>query len=67
MNHHELVGKVAEQSGVDAVDCERVLTALEEILEAELGSQKGARTAFNSVYKVMDFLRKKTDSYTSYR
>jgi len=59
MNRQEVIRKVSQLSEVNIDNCDKVLNALEKVLSDELGSSKGKQNAFDKVFKLMDFLRKK--------
>lgn len=59
MNHEELIEKVSENSGVQLDDCEKVLNALEDVLDYELSNSKSVAGAFDKIYKLMTYFNKK--------
>ncbi|MDQ0272745.1 HU family DNA-binding protein [Cytobacillus purgationiresistens] len=59
MNNEELIKKVSENSGVNVDDCERVLNALEDVLDNELSNSKSVAGAFDKIYKLMTYFNKK--------
>ena len=61
MNKTEMAGKAAERSGVDFETCKKVIDACEKVLEEELGSSKGIGGAFDKIYNVMNFFKRKKE------
>ncbi|QQK74854.1 HU family DNA-binding protein [Salicibibacter cibarius] len=59
MNNTEVVTKVAEESGVNVEDCQKVLDAFEDVLSTELSQSKDVRSAFDKVYKVLHVFKNK--------
>lgn len=63
MNKREVIDRVAEKSGIAKSECEKVLTAFEEVFNDELTNSKGIGKAFDKVYKIMDFLNSKKNPH----
>ncbi len=59
MNNYEVLQKVSENTGIDVADCEKVLNALEDVLDDELSNSKSAGAAFEKVYKLMTYFNNK--------
>lgn len=59
MNNAEVINKVSENSGVNVNDCEKVLNALENLLDDELSNSKSVAGAFEKIYKLMTYFNKK--------
>ncbi|MBY7142624.1 HU family DNA-binding protein [Virgibacillus sp. NKC19-3] len=59
MNHVELMSKISESTGVSITDCEKVLNALENVLDDELSNSTSVSGAFDKIYKLMTFFNKK--------
>jgi len=55
MNKREVIIRVSAQSGVDVTDCQKVLDALENVLDERLSGSKGMGGAFDKAYRVMGF------------
>jgi len=62
MNKTNLIIKVSELSGVGSKECETVLDAFEKVFSNELSTSAGVGNAFDKVYKIMDFLKKRKDN-----
>lgn len=58
MNKQEVITKVAQLSGIEYSDCDKVIEALEQVLSEELENSNGIRNAFGKVHKLMGFLKK---------
>ncbi len=59
MNNQEMVLKVSQKSGINSPDCQKVLDALEQVLNEELENSKGVGDAFDKVYKILSFFKNK--------
>lgn len=59
MNNNEVVAKVSERSGVNFNDCQKVLSAFEDVLSDELSNSKDISSAFDKVYKALSFFKKR--------
>ncbi|OIJ21524.1 hypothetical protein BKP45_01790 [Anaerobacillus alkalidiazotrophicus] len=59
MNKLEVAGKVSEKSGVNIIDCKKVIDAFEEVLSDELSNSGDISSAFDKVYNVLSFLKNK--------
>ena len=59
MNNYELLKKISENSGINIEDCEKVLNALEGVLDDELSNSKNVSGVFDKIYKLMTYLNKK--------
>lgn len=59
MNKKETIEKVSQISQVATSDCEKVLDALETVLNDELANSKGMSSIFDKIYKIMGMLRGK--------
>lgn len=57
MDKAEVVLKVSEKSGIDEDDCRKVLDAFEEVVSNHLSDSKGVGAAFETVYKMMSFIK----------
>lgn len=62
MNKKEVVTKVSQLSGIEYSDCNKVIEALERVLSEELEATNGIRNAFGKVHKLMEFLKKKSET-----
>lgn len=60
MNKTDVINKVSEISSVNIHDCEKVLNALEVVLNDELANTRGASSIFDKIYKIMGMLKSKT-------
>ncbi len=54
-----MVLKVSQKSGINSPDCQKVLDALEQVLNEELENSKGVGDAFDKVYKILSFFKNK--------
>lgn len=59
MNNYELLKKISDDTGINIDDCEKVLNALEDVLDEELSNSKSASGAFDKIYKLMTYFNKK--------
>ena len=59
MNRASVIKKVSELSGVGESGCEKVLDALEHVLNDELGSSGGIKQAFGKIYRIMSLFKDK--------
>jgi len=50
MNKTSVVRNVSEISGVDLAECEKVMDALQKVLNDELASSKNRGKAFDKIY-----------------
>ena len=50
MNERETIIKISEKSGIHIEECEKVLKALEDVLDNELSSSNGPSGAVDIVY-----------------
>lgn len=62
MDKKEIITKVSERSGVSTEETKKVIDAFEEVLGDELSDSNGLGGAFDKVYKVMEFFKKKKDN-----
>lgn len=56
MNKTDVILKVSAMSGVGSSDCEKVIDALEKVLEEEIGSS-GLSTGFEKFCKLLQILK----------
>lgn len=59
MNKTEVITEVSQISGIERIECIKVINALEEVLDRELTSSGNARIAFDKIYGLMNLLRNK--------
>jgi len=59
MNKTEIIRKVAGRSGINEAECIKVLDVFEEVISDELSYSGSIGNAFDRVYKIMVFLKKK--------
>lgn len=59
MNKKEIIVKISERSQVSTANCEKVLEALESVLQDELANRKGLRNVFLVVYRIMGVIKHK--------
>ena len=59
MNKKETIIKVSEKSGVSIGEREKVLKALEDVLDNELSSSSGPSGAVDKVYKLLKYFKEK--------
>ena len=57
MNKADVINKVSIISKVDIVDCEKVVGALEKVLEDEFKSSKGLSDAFQKFCKLINIFK----------
>lgn len=58
MNKSDVINRVSEMSQIGIADCEKVIDALEKVLEDELESSQGLLNAFDKFYKLINLFRK---------
>lgn len=56
MNKAEVIAQVSEMSGVDAESCEKVLKALQKVLQKELGTSSGGFAAMKKIKAMLTYL-----------
>lgn len=61
MNKEGVILKVSEKSGVNEDDCKIVLSAFEEVVSNHISDSKGVGVAFDTIYKIMSFIKSKKD------
>lgn len=61
MTKEEVVLKVSEKSGINEDDCKKVLDAFEEVVSNHISDSKGVSAAFETIYKIMSFIKNKKD------
>lgn len=59
MNRREVIENVSRISEVDPQDCDKVLAALEIVLNNELEASRGIRNVFDKIYSLMSVLKSK--------
>jgi len=59
MKKSETIEKIAQLSGVELTDCDKVLKALEQVLNEELKSSSGLKNAFGKIYRLLSFFENK--------
>ena len=57
MNRTEVITEISQISGVAPEDCDKVINALEQVLNRELESSKGIKNAFGKIYKLMSIFK----------
>ena len=62
MNKTEVISQVAEMTGIDPIDCTKVLDAFEEVLGQELASKGWKNGIFETVFKLMSNVKNKKDA-----
>ena len=62
MNKTEVISRVAEITGIDPVDCTKVLDAFEEVLSKELARKGWKNGIFETVFKIMSNVKNKKDA-----
>lgn len=59
MNRKDLVIQIAKMSEVDENNCDKVLHALETVLNEELSNSKGISTAIEKIYSLIGHIKNK--------
>lgn len=59
MNRTELTAEVSRLPGVSTADCDKVLEALEQVLNDKLASSKGIKSAFGKIHELMNLFANK--------
>jgi hypothetical protein len=57
MNRKEIIKNTARISEVDIDDCEKVINALEKVLEDEFSSSQGLSSAFDKFCKLINVFK----------
>lgn len=59
MNKDTMAAKVSVRSGISEDICKKIIDNFEEVLSEELESSKSLGKAFNRVYNIMNFFKRK--------
>ncbi|MDR2917924.1 MAG: hypothetical protein LBV72_00970 [Tannerella sp.] len=57
MNKTKVIEKVSCLSGIDTINCEKVIDALEHVLNDELISSGELGNSLNEIYKIISLFR----------
>ncbi|MGM5630576.1 hypothetical protein O2K51_06690 [Apibacter raozihei] len=61
MNRAEVLIKISKDTGIKVEDCEKVLDSFENILDEKISNSKGVGNAFDKVYQLMSFIKRRKD------
>lgn len=59
MNKTEIITEVSQMTSVSVADCEKVLDALEEVLEGELNRKGWKNGLFDMIFQIMSKIKSK--------